>query len=64
MKPAVIIIIIVVTLIIFDSCWNIFVNNTFPCLNDFIRDFIMCAIVAGVLFCTSVKVTDGFLFIN
>lgn len=64
MKPVVIIIIIVLALLIFDSCWNIFVNNAFPNLNDFIRDFIMCAIVAGILFYTSVKVADGFLFIN
>ena len=64
MKPVVIIIIIVLALLIFDSCWNIFVNNAFPKLNDFIRDFIMCAIVAGILFYTSVKVADGFLFIN
>lgn len=63
MKASVTIIIIVVALLIFDACWNIFVNNAFPCLNDVIRDFIMCAIVAGVLFYTSVKMTDGFLFI-
>ena len=64
MKPIAIIIIIVVALLIFDSCWNIFVNSSFMHINDVIRDFIMCAIVAGILFCTSVKVTDGFLFIN
>lgn len=64
MKPVVIIIIIVLALLIFDSCWNIFVNNAFPNLNDFIRDFIMCAIVAGILFYTSIHVSDGYLFMN
>lgn len=64
MKAVIVIIIIIVVLLVFDACWNIFVYDEFPSVNNMIRDFIMCAIVAGVLFVTSVHVTDGFLFMK
>lgn len=64
MKAFIVIITIVVVLLVFDACWSIFVYDEFPNIDNMIRDFIMCAIVAGILFATSVHVTDGYLFMN
>lgn len=64
MKAVIVIIIIIVSLLVFDACWSIFVYDEFPNVDNMLRDFIMCAIVAGILFVTSVHVTDGYLFMK
>lgn len=61
MKAIIIITIIIVTLLVFDSCWNIFVNNRFPHMQELLKDFAYSAIVAGIIFLTAFKVNDGLL---
>lgn len=61
MKAIIIVSIIVVTLLVFDICWNIFVNNRFPYIQEYLQDFIITAIVAGIIFYASFHVNDGLL---
>lgn len=48
-------------IITFDYIWNIFINNNFPTITDFMKDICIVGIIFTIIYYSSYVVTDGLL---
>lgn len=51
----------VAIIITFDYIWNIFINNSFPTITDFMKDICIVGIIFTIIYYSSYVVTDGLL---
>ena len=57
-------ILLIIIIIIYNFCIDLFVNNHIQNFKDIISSIILSCIIAGVIFISSIHVTDGLLILN
>lgn len=55
---------LIIIVIIYNFCIDLFVNNHIQNFKDIIFSGILSCIIAGVIFISSIHVTDGLLILN
>lgn len=57
-------ILVIIIIIIYNFCVDLFINNHIQNFADIIYSVILSCIIAGVIFISSIHVTDGILILN